>query len=85
MFEIDWSAKARRQVAKIADTPMRNEIFDAVGKLTGFPRIEGVKRLTNHKYEYRLRVGRYRVLFDVRSEIRIIEIQEVKKRDDRTY
>ena len=34
---------------------------------------------------YRLRVGNYRVLFDAETEVRIIEIQEVKKRDSNTY
>jgi len=39
----------------------------------------------NHEYGYRLRVGQYRVLFDWTVEIRIVEIHEVRKRDERTY
>jgi len=34
---------------------------------------------------YRLRVGRWRVMFDVREALRIIEVEEVKKRDEHTY
>jgi mRNA interferase RelE/StbE len=49
------------------------------------PDCQGVKSLTNHRCGYRLRVGRYRVLFDYDGEVRIVEIQEVKKRDERTY
>lgn len=41
--------------------------------------------LTNHEHGYRPRVGRYRVLFDANQEIRIVDVQEVKKRDDQTY
>jgi len=44
-----------------------------------------VKELRGHEYGYRLRVGRYRVLFDFDNGIRVIAIQEVKKRDERTY
>ena len=44
--------------------------------------ITGLKK---HRYSYRMRVGRYRVLFDHVDDIRIIKIQEVKKRDERTY
>jgi len=33
----------------------------------------------------RLRVGNYRVLFDWEGGIRIVQIQEVRKRDERTY
>lgn len=33
----------------------------------------------------RLRIGRYRVFFDFDGQIRIIAIQEVKKRDEHSY
>jgi mRNA-degrading endonuclease RelE of RelBE toxin-antitoxin system len=45
-----------------------------------------VKTLINHQYMYRLRVGRFRVFFDLeQKEVKIYLIQEVKKRDERTY
>jgi mRNA interferase RelE/StbE len=49
------------------------------------PAVDNVKALTNHKHGYRLRVGRYRVLFDWDAEISIVDIEEVKIRDDHTY
>jgi mRNA interferase RelE/StbE len=60
-------------------------IRSAVNGLATMPDCPGVKSLVNHKCEYRLRVGAYRVLFDFDGEIRTVEIQEVKKRDERTY
>lgn len=44
-----------------------------------------IKALTNHDYEYRLRVGDYRVFFNIRQTVEVISIEEVKKRDERTY
>ena len=44
-----------------------------------------VKALTNHEYGYRLRVGNYRVFFDFDGVVRIVSIEEVRKRDERTY
>jgi len=44
-----------------------------------------VKALTNHTYDYRLRVGRYRVFFNADTTVEIVAIEEVKKRDERTY
>lgn len=32
-----------------------------------------------------MRVGNYRVLFDADAAVRIIEIQQVRKRDEQTY
>jgi mRNA-degrading endonuclease RelE of RelBE toxin-antitoxin system len=40
---------------------------------------------TSHQYGYRLRVGHHRVLFDWDGMIRIVEIQEIKTRNERTY
>ncbi len=61
-------------------------ILDAVDTLEK-PQAEWRKvvELKNHSYDFRMRVGRYRVLFDFDREIRIVEIQEVRKRDERTY
>lgn len=44
-----------------------------------------VKSLINHGQGYRLRVGDYRVLFDWDGGIKIVNVQEVRKRDERTY
>ena len=44
-----------------------------------------VKSLTNHEYGYRLRVGDHRVFFDYDGDVRIVSIEEVRKRDERTY
>ncbi|WP_404800579.1 type II toxin-antitoxin system RelE family toxin [Avibacterium paragallinarum] len=55
--------------------------------LVNFPNCSNVKALVNHQYDYRLRVGRYRVFFNFGSnnDIQIVSIEEVKKRDDNTY
>jgi mRNA-degrading endonuclease RelE of RelBE toxin-antitoxin system len=56
-----------------------------VGGLAAMPECQNVKALVEHQYGYRLRVGNYRVLFDWDGDIRVVEIQEVRKRDERTY
>ncbi|MCG8635794.1 MAG: type II toxin-antitoxin system RelE/ParE family toxin [Desulfobacterales bacterium] len=86
MKDILWNNKARKQMKKIPIN-YRDAIFQSVDKLKDFPGAKGldVKALRNHKYDYRMRVGRYRVLFDDKEQVRIIAIQEVKKRDNSTY
>ena len=59
--------------------------MQAVSGLNDFPAVTNVKTLINHDYAYRLRVGDYRVFFNVRETVEIISIEEVKKRDERTY
>lgn len=84
MNRIEWTRKAAKQLRKL-DQPRQVQIRDAVSDLEAFPDCNNVKRLTNHAYHYRLRVGRYRVFFEHEKSIRVIRIEEVKKRDERTY
>ena len=62
-------------------------ILHCIDQLEDFPDSErlDIKELKNHPYGYRMRVGRYRIIFDYAKVIKIIKIQEVKKREERTY
>jgi mRNA-degrading endonuclease RelE of RelBE toxin-antitoxin system len=84
MFTVNWAKKAFKQLIRI-DPGNQQRIGTAVNSLTDFPNAQNVKALTNHPCGYRLRVGSYRVLFDVDRGVRIVDIQQVKKRDDNTY
>lgn len=84
MNRIEWTPKALKQLSKL-DRPVNADIRAAVGKLASFPQTPGVKALTNHAYGYRLRVGNYRVLFDFDGAVKIVTIEEVRKRDEHTY
>lgn len=86
MNEILWHNRARKQMKKIP-VHYREAILENVDKLAAFPMCEqlDITEMKNHKYDYRLRVSRYRVLFNYANVVKIIEIQEVKKRDERTY
>ncbi|MDD5272128.1 MAG: type II toxin-antitoxin system RelE/ParE family toxin [Methylovulum sp.] len=64
---------------------MRKRIYLEVQTLVDFPNCQGVKKLTRHAYSYRLRVGDYRVFFEFDGGVHIVDIEEVKKRDESTY
>ncbi|MFP3911397.1 MAG: type II toxin-antitoxin system RelE family toxin [Desulfobacteraceae bacterium] len=86
MNEILWHNRARKQMKRIPEH-YREALHESIDKLAEFPRCEqlDIIELKNHRYDYRLRVGRYRVLFDYSKTVKIIKIQEVKIRDERTY
>jgi mRNA interferase RelE/StbE len=83
MYSIEWTRRALKQLKTIPQQRQK-QIVLAVRNLQEWPDCQNVKALQNRP-GYRLRVGRYRVLFDVENDLRIIEIEEVKKRDERTY
>lgn len=85
MNTIKWKTRAIKQVLKLPRQTAQT-IRDAIEeKLFVFPECNQVKKLTNHQYQYRLRVGNYRVFFNFDGEIHIVDIEEVKKRDGTTY
>lgn len=84
MFTIRWSRKSLKQLLHFPLKDRKN-ISAAVDDLSSWPECGNVIHLKNHAYPYRLRVGRYRVFFEVDKTIRVVSIEEVKKRDERTY
>lgn len=84
MFLINWTKVALKQLGKIPPAD-HARIVEAVAALEAFPTVREVKALSNHQYGFRLRVGQYRVLFDVAAVVRIIKIQQVRRRNDHTY
>ena len=82
---INWQPKALRQLRKI-DAHAGRQIRAAVNtELLDLSKARNVKALTDHEHGYRLRVGNYRVLFDFDGTVRIVSIEDVRKRDERTY
>ena len=82
MKRVEVANKAKRQIDKISDRKIITDIYEAMEQLENWPDVRGVKSLVNRN-DYRLRVGRYRVLFFVENEA--IVITEVKIRNEKTY
>ncbi len=75
-------AKGPSATPKIKDQKTKDFIYDAVSLLQDFPDCSNIKKLKNRR-DYRLRVGKWRVFFT--DSLTILYIEEVKKRDERTY
>jgi mRNA-degrading endonuclease RelE of RelBE toxin-antitoxin system len=81
----DLATGSRKQLKKIGDRAVQEGILSATHGLSMFPACTNVKRLIDHEPTHRLRVGNWRILFNVFEEISIIRIEEAKKRDESTY
>jgi len=80
-FRIEWKKSTRKDLRKLpASTGER--IVEAVEDLAEnlFPR--GVEKLTGSQRAYRIRLGDYRVVYEVVIELKLIEIQRVRHRKD---
>ncbi|MDP2694677.1 MAG: type II toxin-antitoxin system RelE/ParE family toxin [Gallionella sp.] len=87
MNAIEWSAKAVRQLRKIADKRKRQSLYTEVQQLANWPDCPGdIKRLQGRD-DYRLRIGDHRVIFEIDQSGTpiIVTITQVEKRNERTY
>ena len=88
-----YNVTVKRKALKQAESiPMKNRvrIFAGIRGLQDSGTWGDVRKLVNHIYDYRLRVGNYRILFNLEEssgnlEIGDISVEEIKKRDDTTY
>ena len=80
-----WKMKIRIRKSAIKDLKKidqshKQKIHSKILSLKDFPEVSNVKRLTNFEPAYRLRIGDYRVLFDVVDDC--IEIGRVLHRKE---
>lgn len=78
MYELRYKKKAIKALAKI-NNPYYSAILKAIDKLVENPRPFGYKKLTGRN-GYRIRVGTYRVIYDIFAATLIIEIVNVGSR-----
>lgn len=57
---------------KSISEPFKTKLHDKILEFKNFPNLPNIKKLTNFEPAYRLRVGDYRILFDVVDEVIII-------------
>ena len=85
MNAISWKTKALKQMRKLPSHSGAAIRAAMSSELVDLSAARNVKKLVNHAHGYRLRVGNYRVFFDFDVAIRIVSIEEVRKRDEQTY
>ena len=57
-------------------------VIDAVGQLANEPLPHGSQKLSGSEHTHRIRVGDYRIIYEVFSDSQIVEIQRVRYRKD---
>lgn len=84
MNTIKYQKRAVKQLSKLPDN-VSATIVQACDVLKHFPDCPNIKHLTKHQYSYRFRVGIYRVFFEFDGVVKIVWIEEIRKRDESTY
>ena len=80
-YQIDWKSSARKELRKLP-SDMIQKIMAEVESLGENPFPPGCRKLTGSEQTWRIRIGNYRVIYNVLSSILVIEIVRVAHRKD---
>ncbi|WCG85048.1 type II toxin-antitoxin system RelE family toxin [Pectobacterium sp. A5351] len=86
MVKVIWKRKALKQRSTI-DRRYQDTISEKVAELKNFPAVKlDITSLKGEAGKFRLRVGDYRVIFEIiKGEPVVCEVQAVKRRTSTTY
>ena len=79
LHKVRWKRSARKELKKL-DKQVVLRILQAVKKLSEDPLKSGSKKLVGSDSIYRLRVGDYRIIYNIESSVLTIEIIKVGHR-----
>ena len=88
MYRLEVSPAADRDLEKLKGRiikPDFEHIRDAVRGLAEEPRPQGVRKIKGAQSAYRIRVGSYRVVYEVYDQSNLVLILQVERRNETTY
>ena len=80
-FSIQWRNSTKKDIRSLPRHEVAR-VIEAVGQLADDPLPHGSQKLSGSERTYRIRVGDYRVIYEVFSDLQIIEVQRVRHRKD---
>ena len=80
-YQFEWKRSALRELKRL-DRQVVPRIIAAVESLATHPRPDGVRKLQGSQQTYRLRVGTYRVIYELYESRVLVEIVRVRHRKD---
>lgn len=80
-YTVQWARKTLKQLDKL-DRTAQKKIVLAVTKLADDPRPHGAKSLVTRPGEYRIRIGDYRVVYEIHDDQLVVLVVAVAHRRD---
>jgi mRNA interferase RelE/StbE len=80
-FNLQWRASTKKDLRGIPREDV-SRIVAAVAKLADEPLPHGSQKLAGSDRTYRIRVGDYRIVYELLHDAKVVEIQRVRHRKD---
>ena len=79
MYRVLLERAAEKDLARLS-SDIHDRIIVTIRALATNPRPPGCRKLAGSKHDWRIRVGDYRVLYEIADAIRIVRIYRVRHR-----
>ena len=80
-FSIQWRNSTKKDIRNLPCQEVPRIIAAAV-ELSNNPMPNGSQKLAGSERSYRIRVGDYRIVYEVFTDLKIVEIQRIRHRKD---
>jgi mRNA interferase RelE/StbE len=79
MYRVLLERAAEKDISRLpAET--HDRVIEAIQALASNPRPVGCRKLTGSKHDWRIRVGDYRVVYEIADVIRVVRVNRVRHR-----
>jgi mRNA interferase RelE/StbE len=79
MYRVLLERVAEKDLSRLS-SEIHNRVVAAIQGLARNPRPPGCRKLAGSKADWRIRVGDYRVVYEIADEIRIVRVNRVRHR-----
>ncbi len=81
MYHVLLERGAEKDLSRLS-SEIHDRIIVAIQALANNPRPPGCRRLAGSKNDWRIRVGDYRVVYEIADEIHVVRVNRVRHRSE---
>jgi mRNA interferase RelE/StbE len=81
-YSIDFAPAAERQLKALRSKTLQQSIVDHIVTLETNPRPPGVEKMKGLQDQYRLRVGGYRIIYQIQDEVLTVLVLKIGHRKE---
>ena len=81
MYRVLLERTAEKDLSRLS-AEIHDRVIAAIQALAKNPRPSGCRKLAGSKHDWRIRVGDYRVIYEIADEIRIVRVNRVRHRQE---
>ncbi|MGD0349239.1 MAG: type II toxin-antitoxin system RelE/ParE family toxin [Verrucomicrobiota bacterium] len=79
MYRVFLERSAERDLGRLS-SEVHGRVIAAIQELANNPRPPGCRKLVGSKNDWRIRVGDYRVIYEIADTIRVVRVNRVRHR-----